>query len=206
MDEAPMTRHENTRDVAEMPTSVIASLTQSLLASEGNQQADVKSTTAEYIFFDCGEQRWGAHLKDIWQIVPRMSINLVAVPLCPTWVMGAFQTEMQIATLIHLAEFMKIPPQTKHINQQEDAVLIIKDGADLFGLHVSRISNSYYLAVDELDMIEINSELHRQYPYAIATIVATTTPEMKAQGILDAHYLAVEIGLRLKEVSRNSHA
>src|SRR5215469_11830657 len=60
------------------------------------------------VFFSSGGQRWGVRLGDLDHIITATdpAPEMVVIPASPPWLLGAFQVDLEIASLIDLSRFL----------------------------------------------------------------------------------------------------
>jgi chemotaxis signal transduction protein len=151
------------------------------------------------LFFDCAGQRWGVRLSDIRQVMPAQ--QAIPVPLSPIWLLGAFQVEMRIATMIDLDTFIGRAETKEHHLPDEQGILVAEYNNELFGLRVSHLSQAAMLDDDDLQMVPPN-ERHVQQPYLLAKYSPRNMPNdeaSRAEGLLDIYFILARISTQLSE-------
>jgi chemotaxis signal transduction protein len=135
------------------------------------------------VFFDCDHQRWGVRLSDIEQIVPAQAVQPVAVPQSPYWLLGAFQIDMKIGTLVDLNAFMS--GSLTDVQALDELSVLVASHQRV--LKVARLSHAAMLASEDLHIVIPQFRPSNQ-PYLLAKYTPQLIPNEEAaisEGILD---------------------
>jgi chemotaxis signal transduction protein len=154
------------------------------------------------VFFSSGGQRWGVRLGDLDHIITATDPAPAAVvlPDAPPWLLGAFQVDLEIASLVDLSRFLNDAIAERR--QRDIALLIIRHAADeIYGLKVSRLSFTSLIEGHDLTYVDA---LHAPVdkPYLLATYTPQGEPDAEAAralGFLDVRRIAATISAQLSE-------
>jgi chemotaxis signal transduction protein len=154
------------------------------------------------VFFSSGGQRWGVRLGDLDHIITATDPApvAVAIPESPPWLLGAFQVDLEIASLIDLSRFLNDAIAERR--QRDIALLIIRHAPDeIYGLKVSRLSFTSLIEGHDLTYIGTR-HTPADKPYLLATYTPQGEPDAeaaKALGFLDVRRIAATISAQLSE-------
>lgn len=140
-----------------------------------------QATPAEVacVFFTSGQQRWGARLNDLRKILAPPPTTVVPIPNSPSWLRGIFHVEIEIATLLDLADFLGAQPLAPASLPRDQAVLIVEHPDGLFGLLVTQVSQVVLLPAADVAPV---APLAGPLPYLLATYAPLGAADVAAVG------------------------